>query len=107
MVGYYYQPHHRIKLRQLSPYIESSKTKEIINLPENVIFDNKEKLWKWRDLYDHGFIDQEGNGTNFPFINNTHYVVNDINFYLRNEIAYTNKNDLFSGFNNYKNKTNC
>ena len=106
-VGYYYQPHHRIKLRQLSPYIESSKTKEIINLPENVIFDDKEYLWKWRDLYDHGFIDQEGNGTNFPFINNTHYVVNDINFYLRNEIAYTNKNDLFSGFNNYKNKTNC
>jgi len=106
-VGYYYQPHHRVKLRQLSPYIESSKTKEIINLPENVIFDDKEYLWKWRDLYDHGFIDQEGNGTNFPFINDTHYVVNDINFYLRNEITYMNKNDLFGGFNNYKNKTNC
>lgn len=103
MAGYYYQPHHRIKLRQLSPYIESSKTKEIINLPENVIFDNKEKLWKWRDLYDHGFIDQEGNGTNFPFINNTHYVVNDINFYLRNETTYTNKSD---GINNFRNKSN-
>ena len=34
-------------------------------------------------------------------------IIYDINFYLRNEIAYTNKNDLFSGFNNYKNKTNC
>ena len=106
-VGYYYQPYHRVKLRQLSPYIESSKTKEIINLPENVIFDNDDKLWKWRDLYDHGFIDTDGNGTNFPFINDTHYVVNDINFYLRNEKAYTNKSDGLSSFNNYKNKTNC
>ena len=106
-VGYYYQPYHRVKLRQLSPYIESSKTKEIINLPENVIFDNDDKLWKWRDLYDHGFIDTDGNGTNFPFINNTHYVVNDINFYLRNEKTYINKKDGLSSFNNYKNKTNC
>ena len=106
-VGYYYQPYYRVKLRQLSPYIESSKTNDIINLPENVIFDNDDKLWKWRDLYDHGFVDQEGYGTRFPFINNTHYVVNDINFYLRNEKSYTNKTDGLSSYNNYKNKTNC
>jgi hypothetical protein len=107
MVGYYYQPHYRVKLRELSPYIESSKTNDLINLPENAIYDNDDKLWKWRDLYDHGFVDQEGNGTRFPYINNTHYVVNDINFYLRNEKSYTNKSDGLNGFNNYKNKTNC
>ena len=107
MVGYYYQPHYRVKLRELSPYIESSKTNDLINLPENAIYDNDDKLWKWRDLYDHGFVDQEGNGTRFPYMNNTHYVVSDINFYLRNEKSYTNKSDEFSGFNNYKNKTNC
>lgn len=106
-VGYYYQPYHRVKLRQLSPYIETSKTNDIINLPENVIFDNDDKLWKWRDLYDHGFIDTDGNGTNFPFINNTHYVVNDINFYLRNEKSYVNKKDGLNSYNNYQNKTNC
>jgi hypothetical protein len=111
-LGYYYQPHHRIKLRELSPYIETSKLdttqpNTLINLPENAIFDNTEKLWKWRDLYDHGFIDQEGYGTNFPFINGIHYVVKNINFYLRNEQTYLNKNDEFNGFNNYKNKTNC
>jgi hypothetical protein len=107
MVGYYYQPHYRVKLRQLSPYIESSKTNDILNLPENAIFDNDDKLWKWRDLYDHGFVDQEGNGTKFPFMNNTHYIVNDVNFYLRNEKEYTNKSDGLSSYNNYKNKTNC
>jgi hypothetical protein len=106
-VGYYYQPYYRVKLRQLSPYIESSKTNDLINLPENAIYDNDDKLWKWRDLYDHGFVDQEGNGTRFPYMNNTHYVVNDINFYLRNEKSYTNKSDGLNGFNNYKNKTNC
>jgi len=112
MIGYYYQPYHRVKLRQLSPYIETSKLDStqpntLIDLPENSIFDENEKLWKWRDLYDHGFVDQEGNGTNFPFMNNIHYVVNDINFYLRNEQTYFNKADGINGYNNYKNKTNC
>jgi hypothetical protein len=101
-VGYYYQPHHRIKLRQLSPYLETSKLKreELINLPENTIFDNDNKVWKWRDLYDHGFVDQDGNGTKFPFINDMHYVSTDINFYLRNERGYNNKTDGLTGFNN-------
>jgi hypothetical protein len=111
-VGYYYQPHHRIKLRELSPYIETSKLDSsqpntLIDLPENAIFDNTEKLWKWRDLYDHGFIDQEGNGTNFSFMNNSHYIIKNINFYLRNENSFINKNDGLIGFNNYRNKTNC
>ena len=101
-VGYYYQPHHRIKLRELSPYIETSKLKreELINLPENTIFDNDNKVWKWRDVYDHGFVDQEGNGTKFPYINDMHYVSTDINFYLRNERGYNNKTDGLTGFNN-------
>jgi hypothetical protein len=98
--GYFYQPHYRVKLRELSPYIETSKTKDILNLPENTIYDEKENLWRWRDLYDHGFLDQDGNGTNFPFINNLHYVVKDINFYLRNEKLFTNKTDGLNNFNN-------
>jgi hypothetical protein len=111
-VGYYYQPHYRVKLRELSPYIENSKLdakqpNTLINLPENAFYDQNEKLWKWRDVYDHGFLDQDGNGTNFPFMNNMHYVAKHINFYLRNEKSYTNKNDGLIGFNNYKNKTNC
>lgn len=99
-VGYYYQPHHRVKLRELSPYLETSNTKDILNLPENAVFDPTDKVWRWRDLYDHGFIDPDGNGTNFPYLNNLHYVVNDINFYLRNEKSYKNKSDGLSGFGN-------
>jgi hypothetical protein len=92
-VGLYYQPHHRVKLRQLSPYVESSNTSQIYGLPQNAKYFEDELLWKWHDVYDHGFIDPEGFGTNYPFINNIHYVKNDINFYLRNEQQYTNKSD--------------
>jgi hypothetical protein len=96
--GLYYQPHYRIKLRQLSPYIETSKTDDVINLPENTKYFEEEGLWKWRDLYEHGFIDPDGYGTNFPFVNGIHYIKNDINFYLRNEKIYTNKQDGIKKF---------
>lgn len=92
-VGLYYQPHHIIKLKQLSPYVESSNTNQIYGLPQNAKYFEDELLWKWRDLYDHGFIDPEGFGTDYPFINNIHYVKNDINVYLRNEQQFTNKAD--------------
>jgi hypothetical protein len=106
--GLYYQPHHRIKLRQLSPYIENSDTKDVYNIPENKIYDSQEKLWRYRDLYDHGYVDVDGNGTDFPFINGQHYVKMDINFYLRNERYYTNKTDGLINFldsNNPRNNT--
>lgn len=98
--GYFYQPHHRIKLRSLSPYIESYKTNEIYGLPENAKYFPDEKLWKWRDLYDNGFIDADGYGTNYPFINGIHYVKKDINFYLRNEVTFKNKEDGVIKFTN-------
>jgi hypothetical protein len=106
--GLHYQPHHRIKLRQLSPYIENSDTKDIFNIPENKIYDSQDKLWRYRDLYDHGYVDVDGNGTDFPFINGQHYVKADINFYLRNERYYTNKADGLINFldsNNPRNNT--
>jgi hypothetical protein len=102
MFGLYFQPHHRIKLRQLSPYTESARTNDIYNLPENASYDSDGKIWRWRDLYDHGYFDSDGYGTSFPFVNGIHYVKNNINFYLRNEAAYTNKTDGLIDFNNRK-----
>jgi hypothetical protein len=104
--GLHYQPHHRIKLRELSPYIENSDTKDVYNIPENKIYDTQEKLWRYRDLYDHGYVDVDGNGTNFPFINGQHYVKSDINFYLRNERYYTNKTDGLINFLDNNNPRN-
>ena len=106
LFGLYYQPYHKVKLKELSPYVETSKTNDIINLPENTMYFEKEGLWKWRDLYDHGYIDPDGYGVNHPFINNIHYVKNDINFYLRNERLYQNKTDGLTNFND-KTITDC
>jgi hypothetical protein len=105
MFGLYYQPHNRVKLRELSPYTESAKTNDILNLPENTIYDSTDDVWRWRDLYDHGYVDIDGYGTDFPFVNNIHYVKKDINFYLRNEKNYNNKQDGLIDFN--KRKIDC
>ena len=105
--GFFYQPHYRVKLRELSPYVETSDALNIENLPQNAKYYTDEKLWKWRDLYDHGYIDDLGNGTDYPFINNIHYVKTDINFYLRNEELYTHKTDGVNNFNNNEQNINC
>jgi hypothetical protein len=103
--GLYYQPYHKIKLKELSPYVESSKTDNplntsvIFNMPDNAKFDTTDQVWRWRDLYDDGYIDPDGFGTNFPFINGNHYVKTNINFYLRNERYYNNKQNGVKDFN--------
>jgi hypothetical protein len=98
-LGMYYQPHYRIKLRELSPYVETFNTNNILDLPDNAKYDPSDKLWKWRDIYDHGYIDPDGYGTDYPFVNGLHYVKSDINFYLRNEKSFKNKTDGIKDFN--------
>jgi hypothetical protein len=108
-IGLYYQPHYRFKLRELSPYVETSGDDVVIdNLPENAKYFSTEKVWRWRDLYDDGYIDPDGYGTNYPYLNDIHYIHKDINFYLRNEQVYTNKKDgLISFFSTKKNLNGC
>jgi hypothetical protein len=105
-IGLYYQVHHRVKLRELSPYLETAKTNQIYNLPENTVYDNDENVWRWRDLYSHGYIDPNGFGTNFPYVNNIHYIKSEINLYLRNERYYTNKQNGIASFNSKTNTNN-
>lgn len=99
-LGLFYQTHYKVKLRQLSPYVETSQTDNVVNMPENAKYFEDEGMWKWRDLYDQGFIDSDGNGVNHPFINGTHYVKTDINFYLRNEQNFRNKQNGLNKFTN-------
>jgi hypothetical protein len=105
-VGLYYQPHYRYKMRELSPYTETFNTNKIDNLPENARYFPNEKLWRWRDLYDDGYIDTDGYGTDYPYLNDIHYIHKDINFYLRNEQVYTNKKDGIASFY-IKDPTKC
>ena len=102
--GLIYQPHYRIKLRELSPYTETANTNDIFNLPENAKYDSYDKVWRWRDIYDHGYVDSDGFGTDFPFMNGNHYVKANINFYLRNERYYKNKSNGIMSFMDVNNK---
>jgi hypothetical protein len=104
IMGLIYQPHYRIKLRELSPYTETANTNDIFNLPENAKYDPYDKVWRWRDIYDHGYVDSDGFGTDFPFMNGNHYVKANINFYLRNERYYKNKSNGIMNFMDVNNK---
>jgi hypothetical protein len=106
MYGVLYQPHYRVKIRELSPYIETSSTPDIENLPQNARYFPFENVWKWRDVYDYGYSDDLGFGVDYPFLNNTHYVRNDINFYMRNEKNYQHKADGIFDFNAFINRYN-
>lgn len=107
--GLYYQAHYEIKLRELSPYVETSNTNNILNLPDNVKYFPTDGLWKWRDVYDLGYIDDLGNGIDFSYMNDILYVHKDLNFYLRNEKSYTNKKDGVKSFKNMSSSSliNC
>ena len=104
MFGVIYQPHHRVKVRELSPYTETSSSPDVDNIPQNARYFPNENLWKWRDVYDYGYIDDLGYGVDFPFMNNVHYVRNDINFYMRNEKSYKHKADGLFDFDSFFNK---
>lgn len=104
--GLFFQPHNRIKLRELSPYVESSNSPEILNLPQNAKYFPDENLWRWRDLYDQGYIDDLEYGTDYPYINDIHYVKHDINLYIKNEVQYTNKANGIYDFNSFRNAFN-
>jgi hypothetical protein len=77
--GYSYKPHYKIPLRSYSDYVETADT-EVDNIPSYAFYSQVDRLWRWRDLYSYGFIDNNGNGVDNPFINNSHYPFTDILF---------------------------
>jgi|LauGreDrversion4_2_1035121.scaffolds.fasta_scaffold00077_23 hypothetical protein len=72
-LGYYYKVHHPIKIRDFSDYIEEGSVKNVDDIPNYSYYSTNKNVFIWRDLYPYGFIDSEGIGTNFPFLNGTHY----------------------------------
>lgn len=72
-LGYYYQPHFPLKIRDYSDYIEEGSKDEIVGIPDYAYFSTSKNKFIWRDLYTYGYIDPNGNGVNYPFLNGTHY----------------------------------
>lgn len=71
--GYYYRPHNSLKIRDYSGYVEEGDKKDVAGVPDYAYFSVDGNTFIWRDLYPYGYIDPEGNGVNYPFLNGTHY----------------------------------
>lgn len=86
--GYVYTPHYSVPIRVYSDYIESGDPNKIANIPDYSTYFDIEKTWKWRDIYDIGFIEGT-NGVDYPFLNAAHYPKRDINFFTSRTVRST------------------
>ena len=82
--GYIYRPHYDVPIRAFSNYIEYGDPQEVSEVPEWAEYWEPTKEWRWRDLWDIGFID-EGNGVDYPFLNGTQYPKRIIKFYIQRQ----------------------
>ena len=78
--GYLYYPHHAIQVRDFSPYVETGNIEDVEGIPDYAFYSSFEQRWRWRDLYPYGFIDAEGVGVDYPFLNGAHYPFKNIRF---------------------------
>jgi len=72
-LGYYYKPHNPIKIRDFSPYIEDGNPATVSEIPDYAVFSKTNGTFIWRDIYTYGFIDADGVGVDYPFLNGVHY----------------------------------
>ena len=71
--GYYYRPFFKIQLKEYSDYIENGDALSTEDAPFYSYYSRTNNTFIWRDLYTFGFIDVDGIGVNYPFMNNRHY----------------------------------
>lgn len=80
-IGYVYYPYHKINVKEFSSYVETGNVKDVDYIPDYAFYSSFEDRWRWRDLYPYGYVDSEGVGVDYPFLNGAHYPFKDINFY--------------------------
>ena len=71
--GYFYQPHKAIQIRSFSDYIEEGDSLNVVGIPDYSYYSTTNALFRWKDLYPYGFIDTDGIGVDYPYLNDSHY----------------------------------
>jgi len=71
--GYFYEPHRTIQIRAYSDYIEEGSAINVVGIPDYSYYSTTNALFRWRDLYPYGFIDTDGIGVDYPYLNDAHY----------------------------------
>jgi hypothetical protein len=102
-----YNPFHKIPIKLKSTYIEDSETNE--NIPNYSIYSRQREKYIWRDIFDIGTTDEDGNNIDFPFTNNAFYTYIDLNLFVLPEPRMVRKynlntNDITSIGNTYTNE---
>lgn len=90
--GYYYKPHHVMKIRTFSSYIEVGDA-ATLDKPSYAI-DLRDGRFVWRDLLDLGFAETNAKPLDYPFLNGTHYLYDNFCFYVKRQDPF-NTWDLF------------
>jgi hypothetical protein len=95
--GYTYSPHYEVPIRVFSSYIEEGDPENISkdvnthidkdSIPGYATYFTREGLWKWRDLYDIGFLEDGTLGVDYPYMNGAHYPKTDIRFYVKRQVG--------------------
>lgn len=93
--GYFYYPHHRIKIRDFSNYVEQGNA-NTIGIPDYAL-DLGDGRWLWRDLLDIGVNDGQEETLNYPFLNGAHYIYQNFCFPVRRQDPY-GQYDLYYGY---------
>ena len=70
--GYVYKPHHKIKIREYSNYIEQGNF-STLDKPSYATSLNDGR-YIWRDLLDIGLNDTQETYLDYPFLNGSHYI---------------------------------
>ena len=71
--GYFYQPHSMIQIASYSDYVEEGNSENVVGIPDYAYYSTMAALFRWRDRYPYGFIDTDGIGVDYAFLNNAHY----------------------------------
>jgi hypothetical protein len=93
--GYYYQVHFPITLKIFSEYIETAAPNSVVGVPSYAFFSQNQNLWLWRDIYEYGFIDSQGRGVDYPFLNEAHYPFKNVVFKLYSDESSFNVTDFY------------
>ena len=60
----------------------SGENKSTFDIPDYAYYSKFRGAFRWRDIYTYGFIDNNGNGVDFPFLNGVHHPYKNIIFRL-------------------------
>jgi hypothetical protein len=69
-------------LKVFSNYVESVGLTSKDNIPSYAFYSKFDAQFRWRDIYSVGFFDENSNGVNYPYVNDTFYPFSDVIFKL-------------------------